>query len=80
MLTDIAVGQRAVDGVGDGMHGHIRVRMARESLVVGDVDTAQGDVIPRGEAVDVKSVAEANIHEIPEPVLPVLGSRSCWLC
>ena len=56
-----AIGQRAVDRVGERVHGDIGIRMALQPAVEGNVDAAEGDMGARAEPVHVVAVAGADI-------------------
>src|SRR6056297_3699993 len=61
MPADVAVGQRAVNRVGQRVHRDIGVGMALQPTVEGNVDAAERDVAARPEAVHVVAVAGADI-------------------
>ncbi len=51
MAADVAVAERAVDGVGDGMAQHVRVGMADEPAPVRHLEATEPDVVARAEGV-----------------------------
>ena len=57
------MGERAEQGVGEGMQGHIGVGMAFQAVRVRDGKAAQPDMICRTEAMDVKAQAGANLGQ-----------------
>ena len=61
VLADVAHRKGAVDGVGDGVHADVGVRVALEAACVGDGEAAECDVIAGAKAVDVVTVADAHI-------------------
>ena len=61
MHADVAVGERAEDGVGQRVQDHIGVGMAGERLGVRDLDAAEGDVIARPEGMHVEAGADAHV-------------------
>ena len=62
MRTDIALSQRAIDGVRQRVKRDIRVRMANKAVVMGNFDTAKDDPITRPEFMYVEPVTDPNIH------------------
>ena len=62
MRADIALGQRAVDGIGDGMEPHIGIGMALQAPLMGQGHAAEHHVIAGPEAVHVVAIAGADIH------------------
>ena len=63
VLTDIAVGQRAENGVDQGVERHVGVGMPGDAARIGNTDTAEHDVVAVGESVHVKTVAGAHVGE-----------------
>ena len=59
VLADIALAQRAEDGVGQGVQRHIGVGMPGQRLGVRDRHAAKDDVIASAEAMNVEAVADA---------------------
>ena len=64
MRADVAVRQRAEDGVGNGVHQHVGVGMALQLAVVRDGDTAEPDGVAVLEGVDVVALADADVGEV----------------
>ena len=62
VTPNVALRQGPVNGVRDRMHGHIRVRVSNQPLVIRHIHAAQGHVVARPEGMHVKSVAQANVH------------------
>ena len=58
MGADVAVGQRPVDRVGERVQGDVGVRMAAESVGVGQAHAAQPDVVAGREGVHVEALAD----------------------
>ncbi len=61
MLADIAGADGAQDGVGQRMEPDIGVRMAFQTLVMGNGDAADHHLVPRSEAMHVEAIAAADI-------------------
>ena len=57
MRTDIAIGQRAEQGVGEGMQTDIGVGVAGQCLTVRNLETAEPDMIAGAERMDVDAGA-----------------------
>ena len=66
MRADIALGDGAENGVGDGVSEHVGVGMAGEPVIMGNRDAAEPDVIARREGVDVIALSGANIRQVVE--------------
>lgn len=64
MRADIAIGQRAEDGVGDGVHQNVGVGMALELAVVRDGDAPEPDRVARFEGVDVVSLTRPDVRQV----------------
>ena len=63
MRADVAVGERAEDGVGERMQRDVGVGMAGQRLRVCDADAAERDVIAGREGMHVDAGAGAHIAE-----------------
>ena len=61
MRADIALGQRAVERVGQRVQPDIGVGMPREAALMRHPHAAQPDMIARAEAVHVEAVACADL-------------------
>ena len=61
MHADIAGAERAQDRIGQGVEPDIGIGMALEPLIMGTGDAAHQHLIPRSEAMDVETVAAADI-------------------
>ena len=66
MRADIAVGQRAENGVGQRVQAHIGVGMAGELVRVRDAHAAQHDMIAGREGVHVDAGAGAHVAKLGE--------------
>ena len=60
MVADVAVGDRAKNGVGQGVQARIGVRMADQGLVVRNLDPAQPDRRTGAPAMDIEALSDAN--------------------
>jgi hypothetical protein len=63
MHADIAVGERAEDGVDQGMQHHVGVGMARQSARMRDAHAAEHHVIAVAELVYVEAEARAHVAQ-----------------
>ena len=70
--ADVPGGKRAVDRVGDGVHRHVGIRVPEKPVFMRNFNAAKGNEAAGAEGVDVKSVAEANVHILPFPFKPKL--------
>ena len=61
MLADVALGERAEDGVDQRMQRHVGIRMSGDAARMRDAHAAEHDMIAVGEGVDVKAVADAHV-------------------
>ena len=61
MHADVAGADRPQQRVGQGVETDIGVGMARQALVVRDLDAANANVVPRAESVHVEALPDANI-------------------
>ena len=59
MVADVALADRAEQGVGDGVEGDVGVAVALEAAVVRDPHAAQPQRLAGGEGVDVEAEAGA---------------------
>ena len=64
MAADVAVGDGAKDGVGQGVQQHVSVRMADESGIMLYLQAAEPDVIAGAECVDVVAKAGAYVGKL----------------
>ena len=62
VVTDVAIAERAQDGIGQGMKARIRVGMTDQGLVVGDLDPAQPDGAAWTPAMGIEAHADAGRH------------------
>ncbi len=76
MPPDVALGQRAVDRVGDRVHPHVGVRMARPARVVRHLDAAEHDVVAGAEGVHVEAVAGCGRPCAPPAVVSARAKSS----
>ena len=60
MLADVAVGDGPKHGVGDGVEGNIGVRMAYQTMVMGDSNPTQSDMITGAELMHVEALADTD--------------------
>jgi hypothetical protein len=67
VLADIAVAQRAQQGIAQGMNDHITVRVRNDALRVGDAYTAQDHVISSAEGVHVHPLTDSHVTALPHP-------------
>ena len=58
MGPDVALGQRAVERVGERVQRHVGVRMTLERGGMGDANAAQPHMVAGGEGVDVEALAD----------------------
>jgi hypothetical protein len=65
MRADIALGQGAIDRIGQRVQTHIRIRMSLQATVMRHGHAAQHHVIAGAETMHVKAVAGADIHVCP---------------
>ncbi len=63
MRADVAVPDRAQNGVGDGVQNDIGIRVTRQRLVVRQLASAEPDVVARHEGVNIVSLADTNIEQ-----------------
>ena len=61
MRADIAIGERAENGIRDRMSENIGVGVPFEAVIVRDLEPAQPDMIARTESMHVKTLAAANV-------------------
>ena len=61
MRANVAIANRAKHGVGNRVQRHIRVGMARQGVRMRDFHPAEPHMIARGESMDVKALADANV-------------------
>ena len=61
MRADVALGQRAVDRVGERVQGDVGVGMAAERVGMGQAHPAEPDVVAVREGVDVETLADAGL-------------------
>ncbi len=61
MHADIAVGQRAEDGIGERVQHDVGVGMADQGLAMRDTDATESDVIAGAESVHVDASAGAHV-------------------
>ena len=59
-MADVRFAQRAQDGIADGVHQGIGVRMAVQALRVRDINAAQNQFASRDQRMDV--IANANVN------------------
>ena len=62
MAADIAFGERAVDGVAQGMDADIGVGMAGQTMGVGDLNAAQHQSPVRDQDMDIEAGADPGEH------------------
>ena len=62
MLADVAQRGRAEQGIADRVQQHIGVGMAKQTAIVGNIDTADDQPAPLGEGMHVETVAYTNVH------------------
>ena len=62
MLTYVALGERTVDRIGQGMHADIGIGMPLKAPIMGNGDTAEHHVIAGAEPVDVIAVSDTKLH------------------
>ena len=62
MRADVGFGERAENGIYQGMQCHIGVRMARHAARMRNANAGQRDVIPVGKSVDVETVAGPHVR------------------
>ena len=60
-MADVAFADRAEDRIGDGVAEHVGIAVAVEPVRVRDLDSAEDQFAPLGEAVDVVAGAD-EIH------------------
>ena len=63
MRADVAVAERAENGVDQRMQHHVGVGMSVQPAVMGNADAAEHDMIAVAEGVDVEAHAGADIVE-----------------
>ena len=63
VLADVAVGERAEDGVDDGVQHHVGVGMSGQAAVMRDPHAAERDVIAGAEGVHVEADAGADVGQ-----------------
>ena len=63
MRADVAVGQRAENGVGDGVRQNVGVGMAFEPVAVRDGDAAEPDLVAGAKSMDVRSPGRCGCRE-----------------
>ena len=61
MRADVAVGERAVDRVGERVQRDVRVGVAAERLRVRHADAAKPDMVAGREGVHVETLADAGL-------------------
>ena len=59
-MADVLLAERAEDGVADGVHERVGVRMAVEAFGVGNLHAAEDEFAPRDELMNI--VANANVN------------------
>lgn len=64
MHADVALGQRAVDRIGQRMHAHIGVRMADQPAMVRHAHPAEPHMIAGPEGMHVEAVAGADVNSV----------------
>ena len=62
-MPDVGFAQGAEDGVTDGVHQHIGIRMAFEALWMLDADPAQDQLASLGQSMNV--VTDAHMNHAP---------------
>ena len=62
MRTDVGFGERAENGIYQGMQGDVGVRMASHAARMRNANAGQRDVIPVRKSVDVETVAGPNVR------------------
>ncbi len=67
--ADVALGERAQNGIDQRMQTHIRIGMSGEAAVMRDADAAEHQVIAGTERMDVEPVAGTQVGNRREPVL-----------
>ena len=68
MLADVAVAERAEDGVGQRVETGIGIGVTEQSLLVGNVDPADDALAPFHELVDIEPLANAERDHRVSPV------------
>ena len=61
MLTDIAVGEGAKDGVGDRVEGDIGIRMADQAVVMRYFNAAQDDMVAGAESMHIEALPDPDL-------------------
>ncbi len=59
-MSDVRLAQRAQDGIADGVHEGIRIRMAVQALAVRDFHAAQDELASGDQLMNI--VANANVN------------------
>ena len=59
-MADILLAERAEDGVADGVHQRVGVRMAVEALSVRNLHAAEDELAPGDQLMNV--IADANVN------------------
>ena len=64
MSADITFAQCAQDGIGQRMHGRIRIRMAFQFFIMGNFNTAQHHAITSFKLVKINALSDAHIQPL----------------
>ena len=66
MGPDVALGQRAIERVGERMQRHVGVRMTLERRGMGDANAAQPYMVAGGKSMDVETLTDPHLARSPQ--------------
>ena len=77
MAADIAFTQCAEDGIGQRMHGRIRIGMALQFFIMGNFNAAQHHAITSFKLVEINALSDAHIQ--PLGICPCRQNSVCLM-